>query len=73
MKLSNNQEHDFLFQKLGNTWFVFGEMQGELIYTALPEGIDPKSTKMELFEVIENHIADVAKVKKSRKDGEVAA
>jgi hypothetical protein len=31
------------------------------VYSALPEGMCPKSTKMELFHVIEDHMAKVAK------------
>jgi hypothetical protein len=52
--------NEVLFQKLGETWFVFSEVNGEVIYSAMPKGIDPKSTKLELYQVIEDHIAKVA-------------
>lgn len=53
-------ESDVLFQKLGNTWYVFTELDNEFIYSALPEGMDPRTTKLELFEVIEEHLEKVA-------------
>jgi hypothetical protein len=52
--------NEVLFQKLGATWYVFSEINGEVIYSVMPEGMDPKSTKLELFEVIEEHIGKVA-------------
>jgi hypothetical protein len=54
-------QNEVLFQKLGNTWYVFSEINEELVYSALPEGMDPKTTKMELFEVIEDHMAKVSR------------
>lgn len=61
MKASNIQfESDVLFQKLGNTWFAFTEINEELIYSALPAGLDPRSTKLELYDVIEEHMQKVA-------------
>lgn len=56
-------EKELLFQKLGNTWYVFTEVQNDFIYSALPEGMDPHSTKLEIYEVIEDHMAKVAKTK----------
>lgn len=65
---------DVLFQKLGETWYVFTELEGEMIFSALPKGIDPHSTRFELFEVIEDHLKKVAKFeKKRRKSSEIAA
>ena len=57
---------DVLFQKLGKTWYVFTEVEGEMIFSALPEGIDPHSTRFELFEVIEDHLKKVSKFEKKR-------
>jgi hypothetical protein len=54
-------DKEVLFQKLGNTWYVFTEINEELIYSALPSGMDPKTTKMELYEVIEEHLQKVAR------------
>lgn len=70
---STTQEtsNEVLFQKLGNTWYVFSEVNGELVYSALPDGMSPHSTKLELFEVIEEHIGKVAK--SSKRKPEVAA
>lgn len=66
--VKNNQEtSEVLFQKLGNTWYVFTEIGEELIYSALPTGMDPHTTKMELFEVIEEHIQKVSRHQTRRK------
>ena len=56
----NQSQQDVLFQKLGNTWFIFSEINEELIYSRLPEGMDPYSTKLELYEVLEEHLHQVA-------------
>jgi len=58
---SNTQTNEVLFQKLGTTWYVFTEIKGDMIYSALPNGMDPHSTKLELFEVIEEHMEKVSK------------
>jgi hypothetical protein len=57
---SNSNEQDVLFQKLGETWYAFTEVKGEIIFSQLPPGIDPYKTKIELFEVVENHLKRVA-------------
>ncbi len=57
---NTNITKEVLFQKLGTTWYVFSEINGEVIYSAMPKGLDPKSTKLELYEVIEKHISKVA-------------
>lgn len=64
----NTPKNEVLFQKMGNTWFVFTEVDGDMIYSALPEGMDPKTTKLELFHVIEEHMKKV-----SNRTREVAA
>lgn len=64
MKASNNTQSamsDVLFQKLGTTWYVFTETNGEMVYSALPAGMDPQTTNMELFEVIESHMEKVSR------------
>ncbi len=53
-------EKEVLFQKLGNTWYVFTEVNNEVVYSVLPRGMDPYSTKLELYDVIENHMKKVA-------------
>ncbi|MFZ4712582.1 MAG: hypothetical protein ACOYL6_02615 [Bacteriovoracaceae bacterium] len=56
----NSDKNDVLFQKLGNTWYIFSEIQGEVVYSVLPQGMDPHTTKLELYEVIEKHMKKVA-------------
>jgi hypothetical protein len=70
-KANTHQTNEVLFQKLGTTWYVFSEVEGELVYSALPEGMSPHTTKLELFEVVEDHMAKVAK--HNRRKAEVAA
>jgi hypothetical protein len=55
-----NNTNEVLFQKLGQTWYVFSEINGEVVYSAMPEGMNPKETKLELFQVIEQHLSKVA-------------
>jgi len=62
MEKSLKQEIEVLFQKLGNTWYVFSEINNDFIYSALPSGLNPKTTKLELFEVIEEHIKKVSNI-----------
>ena len=69
-EINNETEKEVLFQKLGSTWFVFSEVDDEVIYSTLPEGMDPYSIKLELFEVIEEHMNKVAR--HHRKQPEVA-
>lgn len=56
---TTSQANEVLFQKLGNTWYVFSEIKGDMVYSALPTGMDPHTTKLELFEVIEEHMDKV--------------
>ena len=48
-------ESDVLFQKIGNDWFLFTQIGNEIIYTQLPPGLNPKTSKLQLYEVIEEH------------------
>ncbi len=76
MKATNTQSQatsEVLFQKLGNTWYVFTEVSGDMVYSALPYGMDPHTTNMELFEVIENHLQKVSKHYSNGRKPEVAA
>lgn len=59
-----NNVKDVLFQKIGNTWFIFSEVNNEVVYSVMPEGMDPKSTKLELYEIIEEHMTKVASHKR---------
>lgn len=40
-----------LYQKLGNQWFLFTEVNGEMKYSVLPPGIHPHFLKRQLFSV----------------------
>lgn len=71
MSTSTHFESDVLFQKLGNTWFAFTEVNEEMVYSPLPAGLDPRSTKLELYDIIEEHLQKVAA--KSARKPEVAA
>ena len=67
MEKAHNTQSEVLFQNLGETWYVFSEVDSELIYSALPDGMDPRETKLELFHVIEEHMKKVSKQFKSIK------
>ena len=49
----NNSKREVLFQKLGNTWYVFTEIDNEVVYSALPHGVNPHSDKVELYNIVE--------------------
>ena len=58
-KNSKHVHKDVLFQRIGNTWFIFTEANGEMVYSVMPEGMDPKTTKLELYQIIEEHMERV--------------
>lgn len=77
MKKSNtntvqNSVKDVLFQKIGHTWFIFSEVNNEVVYSVMPAGMDPKTTKLELYEIIEEHMTKVAGNKKRSPEASVA-
>jgi hypothetical protein len=57
---------DILFQKLGNTWYIFTEINNQVVYSAMPEGMDPRTTKLELYNVIEDHMKKISDLPKYR-------
>ena len=59
-----NNVKDVLFQKIGNTWYIFSEVNNEVVYSVMPAGMDPKSTKLELYEIIEEHLTKIASHKR---------
>lgn len=61
---TSNTVKDVLFQKIGNKWFIFSEVNNEVVYSVMPEGMDPKTTKLELYEIIEEHMTKVASHKR---------
>jgi hypothetical protein len=70
-KNDKNGVKDVLFQKIGNTWFIFSEINNEVIYSVMPHGMDPRTTKLELYQVIEDHLTRVASHK--TRPGEASA
>ncbi len=58
---STQATSEVLFQKMGNTWYVFTEVKGDMVYSTLPAGMDPLTTSLELFEVIEDHMSKVSR------------
>ena len=70
---TQHKNKDVLFQKLGNVWYIFAEIDNEVVYSTMPEGMDPYSTDLELYEVIENHMERVSKINKGKKSPEAAA
>lgn len=58
--MKNAFDTEVLFQKLGNTWYAFSEVKDDVIFSALPDGLDPRNAKMELYEVLEEHMQKVA-------------
>lgn len=67
-----NQVKDVLFQKIGNTWFIFSEVNNEVVYSVMPQGMDPKETKLELYEIIEEHLSKVASNKRRASEASAA-
>ena len=71
-KKSADQVKDVLFQKIGNTWFIFSEVNNEVVYSVMPQGMDPKSTKLELFNIIEDHMSKIASQRRRGPEASVA-
>ena len=45
-----------LFQRLGKIWYAFSESGGNVVYSALPENIDPRDSSIDIYEVVNEHI-----------------
>ena len=60
-------DNEVLFQKLGTAWYIFTEISGDFVYSALPEGMNPYTTKLELYNVIEDHMIKVANSRQPEK------
>lgn len=69
---SSNSVKDVLFQKIGSTWFIFSEVNNEVVYSVMPQGMDPKETKLELYNIIEEHMTKVASHKRRAPEASVA-
>lgn len=59
-KTQAHTDTEVLFQKLGSTWYAFSQIGEEIVFSALPDGVDPRTQKVELYEVIEEHLEKVA-------------
>lgn len=53
---------EILYQKIGNTWYAFTEVEGEFLFRALPHGVDPRKTQIEFTQVIPDQ--EIAPAKK---------
>lgn len=65
MEISNEIQNQVLFQKLGFTWYIFTEIDNEVFYSTMPEGMDPRETSLELYNLIEDHMKKVHSNKRS--------
>ncbi len=52
-------QSEILFQKLGNTWYAFTEVDGEFLFRALPQGLDPRKTKIEFTQILHSDFSNV--------------
>ncbi len=57
---TEEMEREVLFQKIGHLWYAFACVDEEVIYTALPSGVDPNDSCVELYEVLEEHLDKVS-------------
>lgn len=63
------KESQVLFQKLGDTWYAFTELEQDIVYSALPAGVDPRSTKLDIIEIIDEHMQRVANTRFHQAEG----
>ena len=61
-KKEATNESKVLYQKLGDTWYLFTEVRGEVIFTALPKEINPYEKQVEIYEIIEKHKAKIGNI-----------
>ena len=63
MKSLSLDEKRVLFQKLGGFWYVFVDIDGseeDVFYTRLPENLDPRVDKYEIYEILEEEMKKAA-------------
>ena len=59
MHTSNNEiTKEVLFQKLGQTWYIFTEVNNEVIYSAMPDGMDPGGLPKERVQKLKEWLYD---------------
>ena len=54
------EENEVLFQRIGKIWYIFTQIRDDIFYSILPQGVNPKTESLELYEVIEKHMKEVA-------------
>lgn len=52
MKDSLDITQDVLFQKIASKWYVFTEIDGNILYSPLPSNMHPKNSSLELYHVV---------------------
>ncbi len=52
-KAADFSMQDVLFQKLANQWFAITEKDGEVLFSTLPKGLDPKTDLIAIYKVLE--------------------
>ena len=60
MDTDHKNHRQVLFQKLDKKWYVFAESQDGPVCAILPEGMDPRKGKLELYEILEDHLPMVS-------------
>jgi len=59
VKSQQNQKSEVLYQKLGKVWYAFSHVKNNIVFSALPAGVDPMTAKFDLYEVIEKQTEEV--------------
>lgn len=55
-----SKKEKVLFQKIGGQWYVFRFWKGQAQFCALPKNLNPKSSPLEIIEVIEESLKKAA-------------
>ncbi len=66
MNTAKDLSTSVLFQKLGSSWYAFAEINNEIIFAPLPQDVDPRTTKLELYHLFEEHVKNIAKIQKRK-------
>lgn len=61
-KQEGKKDSKVLYQKLGETWYLFTEINGEVIFTALPKDLNPYENKVEIYEIIEKQRTKIGNI-----------
>ncbi len=66
MNTSKELSTSVLFQKLGSSWYAFAEINNEMVFAPLPQDVDPRTTKLELYHLFEEHVKNIAKIQRKK-------